>query len=72
MVADLYVGNTLADALDDTTTFVTQDDWEGTFWVLACIYKLVEDLVDRLSGTHLRECRHPASSIKGSAKVTWA
>jgi hypothetical protein len=36
MVANFHVGDTLTDALDDTTTFVTEDDGESTFWILAC------------------------------------
>jgi len=35
MVADLDIGDALADGLDDTSTLVTQDDGEGTLGVLA-------------------------------------
>lgn len=35
MVARLHVGDTLTDGLDDTGTFVTQDDGERALRVLA-------------------------------------
>lgn len=35
VVAGLYVGNALADRLDDTSALMTEDDREGTFGVLA-------------------------------------
>lgn len=36
MVSDLDVCDALADALDDTTTLVAENDREGTFGILAC------------------------------------
>lgn len=35
VIAGLYVGDALADGLDDTGTLMTEDDGEGTFGVLA-------------------------------------
>ena len=35
VVADLYIGNALADGLDGTGTLVSEDNGEGTLWVLA-------------------------------------
>lgn len=45
MVAGLHVGDTLADRLDNTSAFVSQDDGEGTFGVLAgqCVGICVAD-----------------------------
>ena len=45
MVADLYVCDSLADGLDDTSTLVSEDDGESTLRILAgqCVGICVAD-----------------------------
>lgn len=45
MVARLHVGDALADRLNNTGALVSEDDGEGTFWVLAgqCVGICVAD-----------------------------
>lgn len=71
MVSNLDIGDALTDALNNTTSLVTENDREGTFGILACTVGISKKLpCPKIPlEDYLRECMNPTIIVYQSREL---